>query len=357
MSFAIAFVEFEPNRSNISMSKEFRNEPTAGDGKGRLEQIPGEATPDGSGADLPEMRKEKDFFEESRKVGDYYISLIGSFTGKTEVDPQGLEGVETAVSQKLNRIYQRAKDGFEKQKIQSTLMNMDAKQMLQQVPVFRSKNFEQLLSDNSKYRLEELNKGVFVIYMDPVLANELRPGASAAAVKVKDGLSFMLVPEYSDAAQRQSQIDENIPHETHHLVWNFSKDHHVHSTEKDEDFKDGFTMYQEEVIARLVSDGGLAGYTHLVMLDPETRARFEQDHPETAKKLTETMIELNDILQGIDAIRKQTTIRKQDLIMTVMEATNFDELRNGLLKVKNLLEQQPKVATREQYSAGGWDSV
>lgn len=301
-----------------------------------------------------EVDKEKEYLETAHKVGDYYVSLVNGFTGKGEVNPRVIADLNHPVKSKLAKITQRAKDGFEQQHLLAQIKGLDAKKILQQVPQFLTPENSAALSDTSKYRSEELSPGVFAIYIEPKLFSELRGGAAGVAVKIKDGVSFIMLPDYPDAAIAQSQMTENVPHETHHLVWNFSKGEAVTANETNHDLADAFIMYQDEVMARLCSDGNLAGYTHLQMLDPETRAQFEQDHPDTAKQITDTMIALNELLQEMDASRKQTDIKKEDLILAVMDATNFEQLNKNLLQMKTIIEKQP-ITKEQPKSSTGWD--
>lgn len=303
-----------------------------------------------------EVDKEKEYLETAHKVGDYYACLVGNFTGKGEVDQAIVTDLEHPIKSKLAKITQHAKDGFEQQHLLAQIKGLDAKKILQQVPQFLTPENSAALTDTSKYRSEELSPGVFAIYIEPKVFSELRGGAQGLAVKIKDGISFIMLPDYPDAATAQSQMTENVPHETHHLIWNFSKGESVKSNETNNDLAEAFIMYQDEVMARLCSDGDLAGYTHLQMLDPETRQQFEQDHPDTARQITQTMVALNDLLQEIDQSRKQTDIKKQDLILAVMDATNFEQLRTNLLQMKSVIEKQP-VTKEQPKQSFGWDSI
>ncbi len=307
-------------------------------------------------AEKSEIDKEKEYLETAHKIGDYYVSLVNGFTGKGEVDPMAIANLNHPIKSKLTKITQHAKDGFEQQHLLVQIKGLDAKKILQQVPQFLTPENSAALADSSKYRSEELSPGVFAIHIEPKLFSQLRGGAAGVAVKIKEGVSFIMLPDYPDAATAQSQMTENIPHETHHLVWNFSKGEAVKSNEANNDLAEAFIMYQDEVMARLCSDGDLAGYTHLQMLDPETRQQFEQDHPDTARQITETMVALNDLLQGIDQSRKQTDIKKQDLILAVMDATNFEQLNKNLLKMKGVIEKQP-VTKEQPKQSFGWDSI
>ncbi len=298
-----------------------------------------------------EAERELEYLENSKKVGNYYVSLINNFIGKGESETAEITGLDDSIKLKLSEIAQRAKSGFEQQHILAQTQNTDARKLLEQVPSFSEK-----LADTSKYRLEELSPGLFAVHIEPKLYGELKGGAQGVAVKVREGISFIMVPDYADADIVQSQLAENIPHETHHLVWNFSKGEVVKSTEENNDLAEAFVMYQDEVMARLCSDGSLAGYTHLQMLDPETRKQFEQEHPDTVKQITEIMVALNDLLQDVDQARKQTDIKKQDLILAIMDATNFEQLKQNILKIKTIIEKQP--ITKEQPKPGnGWGFV
>ncbi len=304
-----------------------------------------------------EADREKEYLEIAHKVGDYYVGLVNGFTGKGEIDPAVISDLKHPIKSKLTKIAQHAKDGFERQHLLAQMKGLDAKKILQQVPRFLTPEISAALADTSKYRSEELSPGVFALHVEAGLYGHLT-GSNAAGMSVKfknnEGISFIMLPDYADAQTTTSQLSENVPHETHHLVWNFSKGEAITSSEANHDLADAFIMYQDEVMARLCSDGNLAGYTHLQVLDPETRQQFEQEHPDTVKQITNTMIALNDLLQEVDTSRKQTEIKKEDLILTVMDATNFEQLHKNLLQMKTIIEKQP-VTKEQPKSNSGWD--
>lgn len=308
-------------------------------------------------AEKSETDKEKEYLETAHRVGDYYVSLVNGFTGKGEIDPAVIADLKHPVKSKLAKITQHAKDGFERQHLLAQMKGLDAKKILQQVPRFLTPETSAQLADTSKYRSEELSPGVFALFIDADLYSHLT-GGSAAGMSVKfknnEGVSFIMLPEYSDTQTTASQLAKNVPHETHHLIWNFSKGEAITSSEANHDLADAFIMYQDEVMARLCSDGDLAGYTHLQILDPKTRQQFEQEHPDTARQITDTMVSLNELLQEIDLSRKQTDIKKEDLILAVMDATNFEQLNKNLLQMKAVIEKQP-VTKAPPKSTSGWD--
>lgn len=337
-------IEEPPQIKKIEKQSDVSSEPTP------------ETTEPKKEAGSTEEEKQAEYLENSKIVGDCYFSLINSFMGKGETNTEAIAGLENSVKDKLAQITQKAKDGFEQQHNLAQAKGLDAIKLLQQVPSFSTLEMSEKLADTSKYRSQELSPGLFILYVEPKLYGELRGGASGVAVKVKDGVSFIMLPDYPDATIAQSQLAENIPHETHHLVWNFSKGEVVKTDESNPDLAEAFIMYQDEVMARLCSDGSLAGYTHLQMLDPETRQKFEREHPDTAKQITETMVALNDLLQEIDEVRKQTDVKKQDLTLAIMDATNFEQLKQNILQIKTIIEKQP--ITKEQPKPGsGWGFV
>jgi hypothetical protein len=303
--------------------------------------------PPGSVSPSQEQLEEAEYLEASKKTGEQYVSLVGEFIGK-QSEQEVLES-----GSKLEQIRQRARENFERQHLLAQSGDYDAKKILEQVPQFKT---EPLLADTSQYRMEELSSGVFALHIKPELYEKLRPGAQGLAVKIKEGISFIMLPEYPDSEMEQSQLAENVPHETHHLVWYFSEGDIITNDETEPSFEHAFTMYQDEVMARLCSDGGLTGYTHLTMLDPATRAQFVKENPETAEQLIKTTVELNDLLQEIDDIRKQTDIKKPDLITAVMEARTFEQMSANLLKAKNIIENQPITNSLPKSVPSGFDS-
>lgn len=311
-----------------------------------------------SHAEAMEANKEAKYLEASKKVGEYYINLVGAFTGKGEPTSLNIDDIDHPIKTKIRTIGQRAKDGFEQQHLRAQLNNLDARKLLEQVRAFSTPEISAQLNDISKYRSKELSPGMFAVYIEPQLYSSMRAGSSALAVKFKpgEGVSFIILPDYGDSKFNKIHLEENLPHETHHILWNFSKGEAVLSDESNKDIADAFIMYQDEVMARLSSNGHLSGYTHLQMLDPETRQKFAEEYPDIVKTITETMVAMNELLQEIDDVRKQTNIDKKDLILAVMDATNFGQLKQNLLQMKSIIEKQPKTKTIPE-SSSSWDFV
>lgn len=289
--------------------------------------------------------------ESNRLFGEKYRGLVDVALGKNEssFDP----GSELVI-----RMQESLKRHQERQALQMQLGQIGARQLLSQA--FQSKNEQQLLTDDSQYRLAKGADGIPIVIVKAELAQQLRPGSQALAIKPRDGVSFVMVREFADEVQTALGHEENIPHEVHHVLWDFlRKDGVITMTEPDPDMADAFRMYQDEVIARAVSDGALSGYSHLTMR-PNERERLKAEAPEKVDIINETVARFNDLLADIDDVRKSRGLPKTDMIASLVSSKNFDELEYNLNTLKELFAQQPEITPTpytETEVEDGWGAV
>lgn len=299
---------------------------------------------------IPTSEVEKNVFESSAKVGEVYTNYIKKLIGK-DVSVEGEQLTETGLSD----FVEAGKNFFQVQseRFRESIGGPEA--LLKQL--FPDGVLTEEFSDQNKYELCEPTDGVFVIKIDRDLLIKVRPDAAAVAVKIKDGISFVMVPVVGEAEVDERLWKENIPHEAHHLFWKGVMDSGVlHRGETDPDFQSSFAMYQDELIARMCSDGYLSGYSHLDMLNPEKKESFKKDNQEKFEKINNIVIELNDLFRELDEDIVIRNVKKESLIGLVVKATSFDELKNVLQEYKDFILTKP-ITNPRKVSANGWDFV
>jgi len=167
------------------------------------------------------------------------------------------------------------------QHVRFSLKEGGAKDLLSKLVERRGLDKE-LIDDKSKYELEEISPGIFVVFMDKDLYLKLHGENVAVATLEKDGVSFISMPkEYRKEKFRNNLYKENLLHESHHIVWSFLlKDEKISIKEADEDKKMAYRFFQDEVTARLCSGGGMMGYSHLLLMDKESLKEFRMQDPQ-----------------------------------------------------------------------------
>lgn len=305
----------------------------------------------------PEKPEDQVFLEQSHAFGDYYVSLIGSLAGKSEPDKAALERLPLDLRAQAEMMGTSVRRQFIEQALRFTDKKMDARALLGQV--YKGEQFDTLLADPTKYRLEQLNYGLYAVHVDIDLLNQLRKGTQAVAIMPNDpeGISFLMI---RDAAQGAAvgNLDENIPHETEHIAWKFiQRDGLVTPTENDPLLAQGFMTYQNEFLARLSSDGAVAGYNFLDQPPPAKREELQREHPEAAKALTERTFRLNDMMETFREELRGSTVGKSDLILGTIQSRSFDDLEANLTRMRGIVTQHPKPTSESVPTPIDWTSV
>lgn len=297
-----------------------------------------------------QVEKTYENIESLRHFGEGYVSVIEAALGKSS-----LKDIRNTVQHPILAKLIPAIESFRAQQIARQVeMSMDAQGMLQKA--FPKACESGLLSDSSQYRLEEVAPSIYTVLVSPDLSYKLHPGAAASAVKIKNGVSFIYLQEYSDATDQQRNLEENLPHEVHHLVWGHAQEKELFpSSERDTDYRKSFILFQDELLARASSGGGLAGYSHLGSLRPEERAQLEKEYPGKADEIIKRVSDLNGFLYDLDDVLAQSeTMKKIDLVQPILEATSFDELEKNLKNIEALLKIEP---SKPRPILTGWDAV
>ncbi len=299
---------------------------------------------------MPTPESTRSFFEASAKKGRAYVNCIENLIGKNdrsesdELTETGLDDFKKAGSEFFKIQSERYRQGGGTPEI-----------LLKQL--FQDSVLPPEFTDQSKYDLSEPTEGVFILKIDIHLLEKIRPGATAVAVKIKEGISFVLVPVAGEASVDEGLWRENIPHEAHHLYWKGAMDNNLlMKGESDPDLQASFNMYQDELVARMCSGGFLFGYSHLSMLDPETQEVFKKENPEKYKQIIDTVSGLNDFCRELSEEMTIRNIEGESLIGLIIDAKSFSDLKTSLQKFKDFVVTQPITNPRKQ-SVTGWDVV
>jgi len=288
-----------------------------------------------------------ELFERSKLKGKAYSNLICRLTGASDNE-------DTTDDNPIEEYQQAGEAYFHKQKELFYEQSFDAKKLLEQI--FKT-GLPEDFSDPEACTLQELSPGVFIVKIKDTLYRKIRPGARAVAVKVSGGVSFVMTPSYEDKEFEEKELKENIPHEVHHLVWKGVKEAGLAKTsEANADFQEAFLMFQDELLARLASEGSLFGYTHLAMLDPVEREAFKTANPETFTDIIETASDLNDFLKEIAIDLRRRDIQSSNLIGAVIESTSFETLQKNLHKVREHILTMP-ITKPDEADDSGWGSA
>jgi hypothetical protein len=294
---------------------------------------------------IPAEETEKNLFETSRQMGGRYTTHIQKLIGKTS----------QVGEMKLNDLEKSGNEYFKPQSERFKASAGTAETLLTQL--FPNGLLPEDFLDSSKYELLQPSEGIFVLEIDEELIQQILPNATAIAVKIKNGISFVMIPDYKNESINEKIQNENIPHEVHHLFWKGVMDAGVlDRKETDPDFESAFAMYQDELIARMCSNGELAGYSHISLLGPEAKKDFQEKHPEKFEKILNTVIELNDFLFKLSAEMRVRNVTGESLIGVTIKAQSFLELKINLEKCRNYILTQPIINPDKPVSSG-WDFI
>lgn len=291
----------------------------------------------------------KNAFEKSAKVGETYTAIIDHLVGRGG-PVEDAEQIESGIA---NLICEGAKY-FKLQSERFSGVGNDPEALLRQL--FAEGTIPPEFSDQKRYEFSEPSEGVFVVKIDVDLLQQIRPGASAVAVKIRDGISFVMVPHYDNPVHNEKILKENIPHEVHHLLWKGVLESNMLSREEaNQDFSAAFSMYQDELLAKMCSGGGLIGYTHLLLMSPTQREEFDKQHPGKSREILDVAIQINDLLDQMESEMRERGIQGKSLIGAVLHATSFSSLKTLLSECREYILAQP--ITNPPSPNTGWEYV
>lgn len=292
-------------------------------------------------------KSSQEAFESSKIQGEAYVSMIKSLTGENETS-------ESPASPELEPYKEAANHFFTKQKERFEQGEFNARKLLLQA--FPAEKIPPEVEDETKCSVEETSPGVFILNIDNDLYRKIRQGARAVAVKIKDGVSFVIVPRYDKEDVDQREREENVPHEIHHLAWQGVKEEGLaHSTEENIEMQKAFIMFQDELLARLSSDGTLRGYSHLTMLTPTAKGEFEKTYPAIYRMVIDTTVRMNDFLEEVNQELLSRGVPQNTLIGSVISATSFKSLWENITKIREHIVTLPLTPTRSKSGGQAWD--
>ena len=280
------------------------------------------------------------------EAGTVYTDFVRSCCGMKTISPETVI-VPEDIQLEMDRMKSVIDAGLKENCLVFQMGKFDARKILNQV--LREERQQQMLEDTSQYRLEEPTEGVYMIRMKNDFYRDIWPAdASAVAWKVSEGVSFIIVPEYESEAIDQNRLEENLPHETQHILWHFlRKGGGVTTNERGEDEQKAFLMFQDELMARIVSGGTLSGYTHLRQGD--NAERLQTTSPEVFEYIKNQTGKLNDMLLAVDSLLMEREISEYSLLMTVLRSKDFSSLEENVLRAKEeIMKIPPKEVVYEE---------
>jgi hypothetical protein len=294
----------------------------------------------------------------SKQVAEQYMAIIDSLTGKEVANTDTLDAIEGQAGNYIKKIKRSIDSHRERQRLSIELNNMTPEDFLRPIVTkLLPQDVEQFIA-NARYHLEELSPGICALYLDYKSFNRIMPGTYAVAVKRHQNISFIMIQDYGDDASSEAMERnkaENIPHETHHIAWYFLElDGVVEIAESDPDWQEAYSTYQDELVARMVSNGSLFGYAHYhhnSMIDIA---------PEKKEVINDLTGRLNDFLhEELALVIRETDSSAQELLFATIAAKNFRELEQNLRRMKEIIEKRPKVERMPVESANpqGWGSI
>lgn len=298
--------------------------------------------------------------EYSRKVGDFYTGYIENLTRVGEAKNDILDELPRDIGDKYKGFKQSIDHQRELQHARFSLKKGGVKELLAES--VRRKNLnEALIEDQSQYELEEVSPGLFVVNLDTELYDKLYGECVAYASIDSDDASFIsLRREYKEKEVFKKAYQENLAHEVHHVAWaSLLKDKKVSIKEDDNNMWYAYRFFQDELLARLTSNTGHIGYSHLLLMDMGHFKRPSDLTPEKEEEINKRTRSLNDLLdEEIFPGLSTVGLGHKDLILSVMEASNFQELEQNLQKFKSAMgKREPQEKPKNEGGAGGWGSI
>lgn len=293
---------------------------------------------------------EKRFLETSRNVGKLYTSIINEYTGNGNFDQETLNSLPPQIRTRMEAIARSAKAHQTEQEKSVQEKNLKGADLLAQY----GEKFAGILGDPSKYTMTRLGTGMYRVDMDSESFRKILHGANAVAAKPKDGIPFIITqrPQNGEREEQDPYFQENIPHEAHHILWgNAQKNGAIDTSETDPFAKRAFLDFQDEVIARAVSNGKLHGNTILSSASDEQKKALEAKYPDAVQKVKDISPKLNDTLEVLDnRLKDNSVVKKSDLLLAFMSAGNFAELQTNIKIMKSIVD---KTASKSGSDSAG----
>ena len=302
----------------------------------------------------------QEYLERAQKVGGKYIEMIQRLVRGEPIEGVNVDELSEYEQKFFKNFLDVLPEQQRKQKEMKEARGWGSAEILKQ---FLEPNQAEILDQNlDKISLQELSAGLYQITIADDLVRKLfsHIDGQAMAVKVKDGISFTIVPDLASVNNpdfKRIFFKENVPHEMNHVASFFVEEAgRMPVTEVNSDVRKAFLVYREELLSHLSTEGGVLGYTHL-RNNAKARQELQVRDPETFKEISEKSDKIGKICEVLTFMigERRPVIDEGVLIMSVMTANNFDELYGHLSKAQ---ENLMTVSIREEEQLGsGWGSV
>lgn len=302
----------------------------------------------------PENEGAVENLEQELSVGVAYEQLVEKFAGRP-IDPD-LLNVPPESGFLLSSISESAEKNISNLPESTAITNPEVGVLDDFSSRATRKEF-----DTSKWRIERSGL-VPVIYMPSNDYGDLTRGSQAITVNKITSRSYIVIPEYEDKDDvfNAHHLEEQRLHETHHVVWKAAmREGLIPNNETTPDTKTAYAMFQNELLAKCVSEGALGGYTHVPDLRPDSALqKFLQRGAENMHAHQQST-EINELLQDhLEPLLQRKGLQKKILIRRVMNATSFEELQVSLQQIESTIQRAPDIAIPEKkISSNGWDTI
>ncbi len=304
---------------------------------------------------------DREYFLASRVIGEAYFQIIRSLTKNSE--PKIPEGLPEDARKIFNGILQALKIS---QIRQDKIYKDKGWQAFDFLKSILPEEKHSLLQKNlDKYKIIRYNQGLFALIIDPEVYQKFfgARSAQAMAVKIQDGISFIIIPAFDSQQDdphgyQARHLEENIPHETNHVISFFAeRERAVECSEQNRELRKGFLLYREELLCRLCSGGTIGGYDHVRLNEGSQRSLLSEQEPETLAQLDLMHTTLLNLCGKISATYQDSSVKKTDIIYSVMRAKNYSELIENLERIKKIIDQTTTVREQELIDGTVWSFV
>lgn len=306
-----------------------------------------------------EVRESRESRETLRRFGDAYRGVIDMVNGETELGPDTstMNAEDRAFVERMVDVANRNKER------QASIMadkNLTVEQLLK--PILRVKNVSLAPEELDDFQMEEVSGGMYQLRVPVRTYEKVMRGARAVAVtpRGEDAVSFVIQPIHERADDQAREDKENVPHETHHVLWRWmQRDGMTKNEEKGAFARRAFEMYRDEMMARAVSDGTLFGYTHMQQLSPEQRDVQREEHGEEAARVESTVDELNELFHDLQVglLQRETDWTHRDLVRLIWKSSSFEVLQTKAQAVRAEVLTSPEKPKPQSDVVGGWGFI
>lgn len=284
-----------------------------------------------------------DLYEYSQRVGAFYISLVKSAMEEERQEGELYAMFPAEIKERLRGFIHSIERIKDLQRLRLSLKNIKAKGLL--LEIIKEKGLsEGLVDDDVKYELGELNSGIFAVFIDDDIYFKIYKHKIPVAETRNKGVSFVALPRvYKNSKIVESLPENDLLREFHYLIWFFLMNAgSVYSNEHNNAMQYYFLCIQKEIILKLFPGEELGSYFSVSLADKKTlkndAVQFDSEHE---KKFNNHVLDLNLIIcDEILPMVKAVGDNKQNLIYAVLEAYNFEELKQNFRKYKTLLEKK-----------------